>query len=353
MSALVAPDIQRSFSLSADWLEIIALARPQQYSTDGDIATPNDFLEDRAAVAAEGDPAFPENDPDIVDPATEHALDAIFDELANRKRVLGHAYPFDLETGKRRLKLSVSVAAEDEILQKARSIYVACLYMTGVRGGLIDVKAARIPADPDMGNAFQICATIAAAGYMNGDAYWFGHPRPDQVSFMDAIRKVANLLHGVAAPAPPPGETLFAKDGGIDVIAWRDHRDGRPAKLIMYGQCASGMNWAGKSVKGKVDRMDSFYTRSPSKHWIPALLTPFPLYSEKENTHRLRTEEAMQGFYRQNEAEMGVVIDRLRLVGWCVEALRDVQPTMKDAVDRLDDLFAWSRSASEAVRLAA
>lgn len=350
---LVAPDIQRSFSLSADWLEILALARPQQSATDADVATPNDILEDSAAISADVDPDFPMDDPGILDPATEQALDAVFEEIGNRCRVLGAVYPFDLRIDGRTLAISVSPPSDDPIIEQGRAIYVACLYMTGVRGGLIDAKAAQLRADPDIGNAFQICATIAAAGYMSGDAYWFGHPRPDQTPFMEAIRSVASLLQGTAAPGPPPGETLYAKDGGIDVIAWRDHHDGRPAKLIMYGQCASGMDWVGKPVSGKVHRMDSYYTLAPSKNWIPALLTPFPLYSEKENSHRLKTEEAMHGFYRQNEAEMGVIIDRLRLVRWCVEALRDVQPTVKEAVDKLGDLFAWSRLASDAVRLAA
>lgn len=352
---LVAPDIQRSFSLSADWLEILALARPHQFATDGDIGTPNDILEDKAAVEAEDiDPDSPSDDPDILNPAIERALDAIFEEIADRKRVLGDVYPFDLTITERRLNLSVSPPSTDELVSQGRAIYIACLYMTGVRGGLIDAKAAKIQADPHMGNVFQICATIAAAGYMSGDAYWFGHPRPDKTPFLDAIRKLAGLLRqGTAAPTAPPGETIYAKDGGVDVVAWRDHHDGRPAKLIMYGQCASGMDWVGKPVTGKVQRMDSFYTITPSKHWIPALLTPFPLYSEKENSHRLRNEEAMNGFYRQNEAEMGVIIDRLRIVRWCVEALRDVQPSVKDAVDKLGDLFDWSKSASDAVRLAA
>jgi hypothetical protein len=311
---LVAPDIQRSFSLSADWLEILALARPQRFSTDGDIATPNDILEDRAAIVAEGDTGFPPDDPDILDAATEQALDAIFEELASRQRALGAAYPFDLVVTGRRLTLSVSPSHQDSIVEQARAIYIACLYMTGVRGGLIDAKAAKIQADPDMGNAFQICATIAAAGYMSGDAYWFGHPRPDKTPFMEAIRNVAGWLQGTPAPTAPPGETLYAKDGGIDVIAWRDHHDGRPAKLIMYGQCASGSDWVGKPVSGKVNRMEAYYTYKPSKHWIPALFAPFPLYSEKENAHRLRSEEAMEGFYRTFEAEMGVIIDRCAAV---------------------------------------
>lgn len=351
---LVAPDIHHSFSLSADWLEVLALARPQQYATDDDVSKPNDILEDRAAVVTDDGAGWPEDDPDIVDPASERAMDAVFEEIANRKRVLKAAYPFEIEIAKRRLTIRVSEPSGDDAIDQGRAIYVACLYMTALRGGLIDAKAANLQADPAMGRAFQICATIAAAGYMSGDAYWFGHPRPDRTPFMEAIRKLSGLLRqGTPAIAAPPGETLYAKDGGIDVVAWRDHHDERPSKLIMYGQCASGMDWVGKPVKGKVDRMDSFYSLTPSKHWIPALLTPFPIYSEKENAHRLRNEEAMQGFYRQNEAEMGVIIDRLRIVAWSIEALRNVQPSMKDAVDRLADLFEWSRLTSEAVRLAA
>lgn len=352
--ALVAPDIQRSFSLSADWLEVLALARPHQSATDNDIAGPNDILEDRAAIDLVGDDGFPSEDPDIVDLASEQALDALFEEIAYRKRVLDTAYPFDLEIAGRRLTIKVSPPTGVEAVDQGRAIYVACLYMTAVRGGLINAKAAGIQADPAMGNAFQICATIAAAGYMSGDAYWFGHPRPDRTPFLDAIRKLSGLLRqGAPAATVPLGETLYAKDGGIDVVAWRDHHDGRPAKLIMYGQCSSGMDWPSKTVKGSVDRMDSYYSLPPSKHWIPALLTPFPLYSEKENTNRLRTEDSMRGFYRQNEAVMGVIIDRLRIVKWSIEALRNVQPSMKDAVDRLTDLFDWSQRASEAVRLAA
>lgn len=352
-NVLVAPDLQRSYAISADWIEVLALARPRGFATEGDILQPNDILEDRAAPLPEGAVGPIPDDPDILDPGIERALDAIFDELDTRKQVLGEAYPFDLTIGKRNLKLSVAVSSLDTLVEQGRSIYLACLYMSAVRSGLLNTTAGNIKVDP-IGNLFQICATIAAAGYVKGDAYWFGHPRPDETSMLEAVTTLAGLLkQGKVALKAPLGETRFAKDGGIDVVAWRDHHDGRPAKLILYGQCASGMNWAGKPVGPKVDRMDSYYTDTPSKWWLPALLTPFPLYMDKENGHGLRTEEARRGFYRQNEAEMGIIIDRLRMVRWCVEGLRDPQPSMQVAVDRLGDLFEWSRAASDAARMAA
>lgn len=353
-SILVAPDLQRSYAISADWIELLALARQEGFATDSDILQPNDILEDRAAPLPEGTADVVPDDPDIVDPGIEPALDAIFEELDTRKRVLGEAYPFNLTTGKRTLKLSVASASEDDIIHQARGIYLACLYMSAVRSGLLNAKAGNIKADPVIGNLFQICATIAAAGYVKGDAYWFGHPRPDETSMLEAVTRLAELLNqGKVALQAPLGETRFAKDGGIDVVAWRDHHDGRPAKLILYGQCASGMNWDGKPVGPKVHRMDGYYVDTPSKWWLPALLTPFPLYMDRENGHDLRTEEARKGFYRQNEAEMGVIIDRLRIVRWCIEGLRDPQPSMQVAVDKLNDLFEWGSAAWKAARIAA
>ena len=349
---LVAPDLQRSFSISSDWIELLALARPEQFATDGDVLQPNDLLEDRAAPTPDDLAVGPSDDPDIIDVAAEPALDAVFEELAYRQSVLGEAYPFNLEIAPRRLLLTVAPPSDNPRIEQGRQIYLACLYISAIRAGILDASAADLVVDPAVGRLFQICATIAAAGYMSGEAYWFGHPRPDETTLLQAISTLAGLLRqGSAASQPPPGETRFAKDGGVDVVAWRDHPDGQPAKLILYGQCASGMNWDGKPVAPKVQRLDSYYTLSPSRHWLPALITPFPLYMDRENAHRIRDEEARGGFYRQIEAEMGIIIDRLRVVRWAMEALNDVQPAVRAAVDRLDEVFAWSEQARDAARL--
>lgn len=353
-SALVAPDIQRSYAVSADWLELLALARPAQYSTDGDILQPHDFLEDRNAPLPEIAAHAIQEDPDILDSGAEPMLDAVFDELALRSRVLAETYPFCLSISRRSLRLRVAKDIEDAAVSRGRDIYTACLYMSAVRSGLLDARTGRVRGDPTIGNLFQICATIAAAGYVHGDAYWFGHPRPDETRMLEAVSTLASLLkQGTVALRAPLGESIFAKDGGVDVVAWRPHHDGRPAKLILYGQCASGMNWEGKPVAPKVDRMDGYYTEKPSRYWLPALFTPFPLYMDKENSHSLRDEESRHGFYRRNEAEMGVIIDRLRIVLWCVAALRNPQPAMSVAIDKLPDLLAWANEAREASRLAA
>ncbi|MCY4460021.1 MAG: hypothetical protein OXC26_06420 [Albidovulum sp.] len=344
---LVAPDLHRSNVIVADWLELVALARPSQYATLSDILDSHDFLEDRDAPPPQGGEIVPQEDPDILDQSSEAVFDAISDELSFRSKVLKDAYPFRLSSKTSPLKLDVAELADDDFVKQGRDINIACLYMSAIRAGLLNAKACDLKSDPDIGNLFQICATIAAAGYVHGDAYWFGHPRPDRPGILDAVKTLADHLgQGIVAHQVPVGESRYVKDGGIDVVAWRSHHDGRPAKLILYGQCASGVNWEGKSVVAKVNRMDGYYTMSPSKHWLPALLTPFPLYMDKENSHSLSNEEAIHGFYLRNEAVMGVIIDRLRIVLWCIEGLRNPQPSMKTAVDKLGDLFKWEREAA-------
>jgi hypothetical protein len=225
--------------------------------------------------------------------------------------------------------------------------------MSAVKSGLLDAKAAALRADPHIGNLFQICATVAAAGYVAGDAYWFGHPRPDKTTFLQAVEQLVEQIgSGEPRSHAPKGATRYAKDCGVDVIAWRSHHDGYPAKTVLYGQCAAGMNWDGKSVIGKVKRLNNYCTLSPTEHWLPALLCPFPLYMEKENAHGLWTSDDIAGFYRDNESEMGVILDRLRVVLWAVEALRSLLPGARAAARQLPKLYQWRDEALIAARAA-
>lgn len=349
---LSAPNIQGSYVVAADWLELLALSRPERFATDADLTQPAAILADRAAPLAPEDVEEGE-DPDIVDPATERALNAVFEEIAHRQRTLGSYYPFSVEAAPRRLRLSPKPRSQAELVRSGRAIYVSCLMMSAVKSGLVDAKGAKLRSDPHIGNLFQICATVAAAGYVAGDAYWFGHPRPDKTPLLKAVEKlVAYLESGEARQAAPPGAARLAKDLGVDLIAWRAHNDGLPGKTVIYGQCAAGSNWDGKAVEGKVKVLNLYCSTTPTDHWLPALFCPFPLYMEKENAHELWTAEDRAGFYRLKEAEMGVIVDRLRVVGWAVEALRRLRPGARAAAQHLPKLYDWCDEALVAARAA-
>ncbi len=350
MKFVSPPKLTDSFSVAADWLELLCLLRPTGEASDNDLTAPGGFLEDRAAIV-EIDATSEEYDQDIIDPAQENGLNALFEEVGRRKQELGQAYPFDTAFLRHHLRLKRAEELQDESVSSGRDVYRACLLMSALRSGIIDARAADIQVDPTIGNLFQVCATLAAAGYIKGDAYWFGAPRPDNTPLIDAVKKLAGLLKtGQARGDRPPGETMHAKDAGVDVVAWRHHADERPAKIIIYGQCASGMNWEGKPVAAKVDRLNGYYFEPPSKHWLPALLLPFPLYMGKENTHGLRTEENMKGFYSQIEKEMGLILDRSRVVLYAIEALRQTEPSAKVAADKLHTVVDWCAQTTQSVR---
>ena len=343
------PNLTYSYAVSADWLELLCLLRDSGTSSEDDLVGPDKILDDHAAIV-DFDPTADNEDINIVDPARERALDALFEEIARRQQELGETYPFVANISLRHLRLECADEVDDFILKCGREVYRACLMISACRNGIIDSRSAGIQVDPNAGKLFQICATLAAAGYVCGDAYSFGSPRPDHTPLLKAVELLTCYLKsGQAKHERPIGETKYAKDAGVDIVAWRMHTDQRPAKLIIYGQCASGMNWEGKPVAGKVQRLDGYYVQPPSKHWLPALFLPFPLYMGKENAHELWTETAMKGYYSQIEAEMGLIFDRSRIVTCAVEALRDPQPVVQTEIDRLDVVSEWCEATTRAI----
>lgn len=346
---LNAPDTNRSYAIAADWLELLALSRLSGVSSSVDLNEAADILSD---PATEDDLAFRSDDLDILNIETEAALDAVFDEVGFRVDCLGAKYPFRVSFEDRRLRMERNTPSADFALNSAHDIYITCLLMSCVRFGLLDAEKAGVSVAA-IGTHFQVLATAAAAGYIGGDAYLFGHPRPDATPMLDAVQKLSELLKaGTPVNSRPVGMSKSAKDGGIDVVAWRDHADQRPSKAVLFGQCASGRNWPGKSVAGYTKEFRHYFSRFVSEHWLPALFVPFPIYAEKERTHELRTETDRAAFYLTQESSMGVIIDRLRLVHWACEVWGNPPSAANEALADINEVWDWRDQALAAARAA-
>ena len=347
---LRAPDSNRSYAVAADWLELLAFSRRSGVSSSIDLneAAANILYD----PAMEDDTADVDTDPDILDVGREEALDAAFEEVGFRAECLGDRYPFKVSFENRRLRMQRIEPSADPALGLAHDIYGTCLLMSCIRFGLLDLRNTGVSAEV-IGTHFQVLATAAAAGYVGGDAYLFGHPRPDQISMLDAVLKLSDLLNaGTPVKVRPPGISKFAKDGGIDVVAWRDHADRRPAKAVLFGQCASGKNWPGKSVKGYANEFRHYFDRFVTENWLPALFVPFPIYAEQEQTHGLHTEIDRAAYYLTKESSMGVIIDRLRLVHWASEVWSNPLKATKEALSDINDVWNWRDQALAAARAA-
>ena len=350
MSAyLSAPDNNRSYAIAADWLELLALSRTSGVSSSQDLNVAADILFD---PAAEDESVIVEDDLDIVNLESEASMDAVFEEIGFRHKCLGEKYPFDVSFSERRLRMQRKSVNSDAMLAAAHDIYVTCLLMSCIRFGLLDAQAAGV-SEHEIGTHFQVLATAAAAGYIGGDAYLFGHPRPDQTSMLEAVSKLSRLINaGVPVKVRPTGTSLAAKDGGIDVVAWRDHNDFRPSKVVLFGQCASGKNWTGKPVDGYVKELRHYFDRFISENWLPALFVPFQIYTEHEYANLLRNDTDRAAYYLSKESSMGVIIDRLRLVHWASVIWEQLPAASSEALADVGAVWGWRDQALIAAKAA-
>lgn len=151
--------------------------------------------------------------------------------VQRRGALLGEAYPFVARAG---------VAARPDACQRA---WTALLLMSPESPArkLLDLAMAAAHLE-------RITAASLTALYGPGTlAVRFAWPseegRPPE--FPDAVRWLANLMRvPVGAAYRPP----YAKDGGVDVVAWRPFPDGRSGFPVLLAQCTLEKDYAHKAA---------------------------------------------------------------------------------------------------------
>ena len=141
------------------------------------------------------------------------------------------------------------------------------------------------------------------------------------------------------------------KDAGIDVIAWNDFRDGRPGKLVMLGQVASGRDWTEKSVKNETDRFFDWFSQPPTKHFIPSIFIPFPQHHDCQTRDDATFEDVAFETAWHREHLFGLIVDRLRIVETAAARLEATgdgadESTLGSVRDWLTEALAVAREAA-------
>lgn len=202
------------------------------------------------------------NDEQIMEPITE--------ELNFRINALGNAYPFQLEDD----QLTLALKPDTEIT-KGGYAYLYCLLFSHINS--TEVISYNPPVDNTIRDYMQICATIAAAGLVHGNAISFGFPRPDKSNFIAALRHAYALIgEGKIRDDPLPGSPIHTKDSQIDVIAWKETPDRTPGINYVLAQVASGADWENKSIKESIDAFHKiWFDITPPSTPRPAIFIPF------------------------------------------------------------------------------
>jgi hypothetical protein len=269
--ALTSPDIQAPRSLLADWLEIVALESRLGRATRSALDSIWRFTAEERSTRRRRDPSTGlAEDGEIADTQLENIIEDVLRELEWRASVLGPAYPFSLvrqPTSGDPLWELVAVAdpADDNHV-----VYTTCLLIVAYRRHILPPDDPHVFTDHYLGLLFQICSCLAVGGHVGADVVSFGWPRSTGEAFLPALKSAWGKFGGYnIVDTPPDGAPKRLQDGGIDIIAWRQFSDGRGARVLIFGQAASGDNWVGKSASGPADTLVShWFVGSRPRFWL-------------------------------------------------------------------------------------
>ncbi len=347
-AAIASPLMADTRSCIADWLEITTLLSSRGRTTEATLFGLLDFAEDAAATESLVDEETGEPlDEAILEEPRQQFSSSIFEELSYRQTCLGESYPFAVDVALGRLE-RMDVNA---INHPGHLVYLFCLLASLIRRGSLQPVERFAQLERGIANAFQICACLAAGGYIVGEVASFGFPRASGDAFLPALRNVYTRFGAGQVrmiDEIPAGLPSSLKDGGIDVIAWRDLPDGMPGKIYLLGQCASGMGWKSKSVLEYIGQLHgAWFTKQPAKHSIPAMFIPFPFHDDLDGQPGSPFLEVVRNRYWYEEQRFGIIFDRLRIAHFakaCMDLPGEVQQKV-DGISRLEEIRQWVECA--------
>jgi hypothetical protein len=338
---LLSPTANDTRSSLADWLELQALFSARRLASRGDLINAFDIADDEREGRFSFDTeAGEELDQGILEETQTALVENVFDELEFRATCLGSSYPFIVDSHRRTVR--AEFLAE---IQYGQVVYTFCLLATALREKVVSGLDEQDQTIRQLELLFQVCACLAAGGYFGGEVSSFGFPRAEGNAFLPALKTAYDRFgYGDVRIEAEEGNPHATKDGGIDVIAWRDHPDRLPAKLYSLGQCASGKNWKQKPVASEFGQFHgTWFTTWPATFCVPALYIPFLIHdelTEPANDSYVNVRARHVAFH---ERKFGVIFDRLRIsfhAAMCMASSTSVRDTV-DGTTRAIEVATW------------
>lgn len=246
-----------------DWMELSVLCSP---------ALSLSFPDLQRQIGIMG-----EDDGEEADLRAEETIQRLNEIIQDRMQRVGlENYPFEYTTDGNHLVLKELVDSS--------TVYIFCLLLSHTRIGDV-LNGSYLPnIDDSIRRCFQGCSTVAAAGLVQGNAIWFGFPRPDKSGFLTKLKSTYELISdGAPVEVAIAGTSPSPKDEEIDIIAWSKREDTALPACYMLAQVASGNNWDGKSIKGQPIQTfhRNWFNTSPACEAHAAMFMPmlFPLYT--------------------------------------------------------------------------
>ncbi len=303
----------------ADWMELSALASADQDYSVGDL---QNVLTDQGVLAPpppgievptpmeDGGPTSRLGLPlgvDVIevmnvedfeteDVAAESLSRGVFQELEYRARAGECGYPFSVNVDGGLLQTRADW--DDQVAY----VFCLCLSYYTADDDLPDKARAR--------RMFEHVAREAARAFVQGEALRFGSPRQSGIAgdveelpvpFEEAIDEVCKRIgEGAGFCSDEFPEPRSDKDGGVDIVAWRDFPDEAPGKLLVVGNCASGNDWGLKLNELNAKTFTDWFMSGPYSPVLRSFFTPHRF----DTAHRHWTQHIRDG---------GILFERCRI----------------------------------------
>lgn len=156
--------------------------------------------------------------------ADEADIDSIINELMKRGGLYGDASPYIVDGKCVRPKKEGRVGPE----------IIICLIFS-IRG------VRKKKRENDGTKLFERLSNEAVKYYLNGEAEVIGFPNKKNLE--NQIKRIClKTCEKMGSRCPMPSD----KDKGVDIIAWKPHKDQRPNQVVILLQCAAGVNFEQK-----------------------------------------------------------------------------------------------------------
>lgn len=246
------------------------------------------------------------------DRALEDEVGPTSTEVQRRIRLLGDAYPFELD-------------GNELAYKPAGHAFYEYFLAVSTSPSLTTKPYTKLP------RTFERITAQLVRSYMgsHSEAFHTGAPRDPSsgrtyASAMAKLHEAAGLRDWFWQPARGyPTAPTRGGDEGLDFVVWKRSLDGRIGELVVIGQCACGNDWDTKFGDLTIERLSPWFRPVT---YVPAtrcFATPFVL---------------SDGNFLTAHERAGWVLDRIRLVKMADAAVEDPGvtawiPALKDLVE--------------------
>ena len=258
--------------LYADLAEIIALILNANYLTMVDFILR--FRKENLRLVFDDEEENEEMDHDEIGSKNAEANDAeemraleVFEQLEARSRVFSDGYPFDVESGKIKLR---------EHISNKQRLYLFLLICSNL--DFVSKKLSYV-----LTKDFEIVSKVALKTYLLNleNIVSFGKNSDYAGDTKSKILDLGRQLRlKVIAENVENVEGQGDSDGGLDLVAWLPFSDSFTNFVAVLGQCACGKNWHEK--QGETRRFDGSYFEFNYLKPIHAMFVPFGLILEEK-----------------------------------------------------------------------